>query len=148
MRRSLEVCRADDSGSVVPLILGCFLLAMVMVAGSVAAGDAFLRQRDLQSLCDSAAAAAVSSVDLGAGRGGGEVVQGALRLADVQRSVDEFVARDVGRADLRVIASLSAGDTVVSLECSRPLRIAFASVFARGGKTQRARSVARAPVSV
>ena len=33
---------ADDRGSTIPLILGCFVVAFLIVAGSVAAGDAFL----------------------------------------------------------------------------------------------------------
>ncbi len=147
MRHSRQLILDGDRGSVVPLILGCFLLAMLMVAGSVAAGDAFLRQRDLQSICDSAAVAAASSVDLGAGRSEGPVRGGALRLAHVQQSVEAFVARDGPPGDLRLQADVSADGTAVAVICSRPLRITFGSMFAANGKTQRARSVARSPVS-
>ena len=59
---------ADDRGSTIPLILGCFVVAFLIVAGSVAAGDAFLQQRNLQSVCDGAAAAAATSADLAAAR--------------------------------------------------------------------------------
>ena len=48
----------DDTGSTIPLIIGFFLISMLMVAGSVAAGDAFVQQRGLQDVCDGAALAA------------------------------------------------------------------------------------------
>ena len=74
---------ADEQGSTFPLIIGFFLLAMLVVAGSVAAGDAFVQQRGLQDTCDGAAlAAAASAVDLS--RDAGVPDQGAVRFADVR----------------------------------------------------------------
>ena len=56
----------DDTGSTIPMILGFFLLAMLMVAGSIALGQAFVQQRDLQDVCDGAAAAGVVLTGIGA----------------------------------------------------------------------------------
>ena len=96
-------CRVavDDRGSTLPLIIGFFLIAMLMVAGSVAAGDAFVQQRGLQDVCDGAAlAGAASAVDLDRSRG--VASGGTLRFADVQQVVDAYLARDPGRADVQV----------------------------------------------
>src|SRR6476620_4017235 len=98
---------ADDRGSTIPLILGCFVVAFLIVAGSVAAGDAFLQQRNLQSVCDGAAAAAATSADLAAARETGDVGGSALRLANVQDAVDQYVSRDASRSVVHVEATLS-----------------------------------------
>ncbi|MDQ2751380.1 MAG: pilus assembly protein TadG-related protein, partial [Actinomycetota bacterium] len=51
---------ADDRRTTIPLILGFFIIALITVAGAVAAGDAFVQQRGLQDVCDGAAAAAAA----------------------------------------------------------------------------------------
>ena len=72
----------DDRGSTVPLILGFFLIALLVVAGAVALGDAFVDQRNLQDVCDgAAAAAAASAADLD--REHGLTSGGSLRFSDV-----------------------------------------------------------------
>jgi uncharacterized membrane protein len=145
---TIRALLTDDRGSTIPLILGCFLLAMLMVAGGVAAGDAFVQQRDLQSVCDGAAAAAASSADLGAARETGDVGGSALRLANVQPAVDAYLARDGSRSGVRIEATLSADAETVSLVCAERRTIAFGAVFGRGGGVDhRAVSTARAPVS-
>jgi hypothetical protein len=50
-----------DRGSTIPLILGFVIVAFFLVAGAVALGDAFVQQRDLQDVCDGAAAAAAAA---------------------------------------------------------------------------------------
>ncbi|MDQ6874954.1 MAG: pilus assembly protein TadG-related protein, partial [Actinomycetota bacterium] len=55
--------RADDRGSITPLILVFFLVAALLVMGAAAAGSAFLAQRDLQAVCDGAAVRAANAVD-------------------------------------------------------------------------------------
>ena len=73
--------RRDDSGSTIPLILGFFLLAAADGRRLGRAGDAFVQQRDLQAVCDgAAAAAAASSADLDRG-----VSVARVRLAAVRR---------------------------------------------------------------
>ena len=58
--------RRHDDGTILPLVLGFLLLGIVVVAGGTAASGAFLAQRELSALCDSAAVAAADSADTGA----------------------------------------------------------------------------------
>jgi hypothetical protein len=53
---------AGDRGTMIPMIIMCFLLAGTLVCASVAASAAFLAQRDLAGVCDGAAIAAASGV--------------------------------------------------------------------------------------
>ena len=56
--------RSEDAGTVIPLVLLCFLLAGTLVTAGIAASAAFLAQRDLAGICDGAAvAAAAGAVD-------------------------------------------------------------------------------------
>jgi hypothetical protein len=135
-----------DEGSTVPLILGFFLLGLMMVAGSLAAGDAFVKQRDLQSLCDGAAvAAAGSAVDLD--RTTGVTSGGALKFAGVDTAVNAYLARDPSREGVQVAAALSPDGRTLTLHCTDTATIAFGSFFGKGdGIAQHATSAARAPV--
>jgi Flp pilus assembly protein TadG len=137
----------EDRGSTLPLIIGFFVLAMLMVAGSVAAGDAFVQQRGLQDVCDGAAlAGAASAVDLD--RGAGVASGGTLRFADVQQVVDDYLARDPGRADVQVDVVLSADARTLSLTCVETRRITFGSLFGQGdGVRHVVHAAARAPTS-
>jgi len=138
----------DDRGSTIPLILGCFVVAFLIVAGSVAAGDAFLQQRDLQSVCDGAAAAAATSADLAAARETGDVGGSALHLANVQEAVDQYVSRDASRSAVQVEETLSQIAESVSPSCVEHTEIAFGAVFGKGGGVDHhAVSTARAPLS-
>jgi uncharacterized membrane protein len=138
---------ADDQGSTLPLVLGFFLVALLMIAGSVAAGDAFVQQRGLQDVCDGAAAAAAASgVDLG--RGGALQHEQALQFGDVQRAVDGYLARDPSRHSVQVSAALSADARTLTLTCVQTERIVFGAMFGKGdGVHHRVTSSARAPVS-
>jgi len=74
-----------------------------MVAGSVAAADAYLKQRDLQTLCDGAALAGAADTDSDAGRhldtdGAGPF----LPLDHAKAAVDAYLARDPDRTALSV----------------------------------------------
>jgi Flp pilus assembly protein TadG len=138
----------EDDGSTIPLILGFLLIALIMVAGSVALGDAYVQQNNLQSVCDGAAAQAASSVDPEAQRA---AEQGAksLRLADVQSSVQAYLRREPDRADVQVAASLSADASTVTVQCQRRSTIAFGSFFGFGsGIEHRVVSSARSPVTL
>ncbi|HEY7049434.1 MAG TPA: pilus assembly protein TadG-related protein [Jatrophihabitantaceae bacterium] len=138
----------DDRGSVIPLILGCWLLVMLIVAGYVAATDAFAKRVDLQDVCDGAAIAAANSVDLAGGRDvGGAQSGGYLQLDDVQTAVDAYIARDEWRGAVRLDASLSADRTQVSLTCTRRSKIAFGWLFGKQrGVVARVNSTARSSV--
>jgi uncharacterized membrane protein len=135
----------NDEGSTIPLILGFVLLAMFVVAGSVAAGDAFVQQGNLQSVCDGAAADAAASIDANAQRSKGD--SSALRLGGVQSSVRAYLAREPDRSDIRVASALSADAGTVSLACERRETIAFGALFGFGGGIDHhVTSTARAPV--
>jgi uncharacterized membrane protein len=138
----------DDTGSTIPLIVGFFVLALLIVAGGVAAGDAFVQQRDLQGVCDGAAAAAATSADLGTARATGDVGGTALRLANVQDAVDAYLSRDAGRSAVQIDATLSDDAETVSLTCVERTTITFGALFGKGdGVEHRASSTARAPVT-
>jgi len=109
----------DDHGSTLPLILGFFLLALIMVAGSIAAGDAFVQQRDLQDVCDGAVtAAAASGVDLG--RGGALGGESSLQFGDVHRYTQSVQTRgqEFKRSGEILLCSCSP-DLLTS--CQRPV---------------------------
>ena len=139
--------KRDDAGSTLPLILGFFLLALIMVAGSIAAGDAFVQQRDLQDVCDGAAtAAAASGVDLG--RGGALGGEQSLQFGDVATAVSAYVARDPSRGDVHISAELSPDRRTLTLQCEQTEQIAFGAMFGKGaGVHHIATSSARVPLS-
>ena len=121
--------RSDD-GSTIPLILGFFLVGLLVVAGAVLAGDAYTRQRDLQSICDGAVLAAANAVDSRAART--EQLAGALPLAGAQRAVDDYLARDPARAGTRIRTSVAQDGRTVTADCRRHVRLAFGAVVGRG----------------
>jgi Tfp pilus assembly protein PilX len=135
----------DDRGSTIPLILGFFLIAGLLVAGSVALGQAFVQQRALQNVCDgAAAAAAASSADLD--REHGLVAGGSLRFTDVAQAVSDYLARDPQRRRVHVNAHLSPGGTRITLTCEQTTRLAMGAVVGRGRVHHTATSTARAAV--
>lgn len=136
-----------ERGSTVPLILGFTIVALLLVAGAVAAGQAFVQQRDLQDVCDGAAAAAAgSAADLNraAVLGAGE----ALTFTGVQAAVDAYLSRDPDRRDVHVSSTLSADGQTLNLVCAQTRDIPFGPAFGKGdGIRHVARSAARAPLS-
>jgi uncharacterized membrane protein len=137
----------DDDGSTLPLILGFFLIALIMIAGSVAAGDAFVQQRSLQDVCDGAAtAAAAGGVDLG--RGGALEREHALQFGEVRTAVETYLARDPSREGVQVDAELSADRRTLTLTCTQTEHIAFGAMFGKGdGVLHVVSSSAEAPLS-
>ena len=124
--------RRGDRGSTLPLILGFFLLGLVVIAGSVAAGDAFVQQRGLQDVCDGAAtAAAASAVDLG--RGGELAHEDTLQFGQVGPAVAEYLARDPSRRAVHVHAALSPDLRTLTLTCEQTERITFGALFGEAG---------------
>ncbi len=135
-----------DRGSTMPLILGFVLLAMITVAGAVAAGQAFVHQRDLQHVCDgAAAAAAASAADLR--RDAALAGAGALRFAEVPAAVEAYLARDPARRAVLVRSALSADARTIVLSCVETRPVAFGAAFGRGGGLRHTvTSAARAPI--
>jgi uncharacterized membrane protein len=135
----------DDRGSTIPLILGFFLIALITVAGSVALGEAFVQQRDLQDVCDgAAAAAAASSADLD--REHGIAAGGSLRFADVEQVVNRYFSRDPDRRGVHVSAVLSPDRQQLTLSCEQTTALAFGAFFGRARVHHTATSSARAAV--
>lgn len=128
--RSARLDLSSDEGSTIPLILAFFLIGLLMVAGAVMAGDAYTKQRDLQSICDGAAIAAANSVDTATART--HPLSGALPLSGVQPAAESYLARDPGRAGVRVAATVSPDGQTVHADCLRHVRIAFGAAFGRG----------------
>src|SRR4051812_34321957 len=144
MKRRAGPVRADR-GSTIPLILGFFLLALIMVAGSVALGEAFVQQRDLQDVCDGAAAAAAASgadLDREHGVGSGD----SLRFGDVRPVLGAYLARDPSRSGVHVRARLSPDATRITLRCEQTTVLPFGAFFGRGHVHHIAISTARAAV--
>ncbi|MGI8679983.1 MAG: pilus assembly protein TadG-related protein [Jatrophihabitans sp.] len=138
--------RPDDRGSTIPLILGFFLIALIVVAGSVSLAQAFVQQRDLQDVCDGAAtAAAASAGDLDRTN----VAKGnSLQFTDVDREVARYLSRDDSRRNVHVQATLSADHTRVTLACRQTRELAFGKFFDRATVRHTATSTARAAVVV
>jgi hypothetical protein len=143
--RSDPNARQGDAGTTIPLILGFFLVALMFTSAAIAMADVFTKQRELQSICDGAAAAAANSADPqamhGAGVGGTAT---AIPLSDVQGAVKRYLARDSGRAGIDASASPTPGRDTVDLYCRRRITPPLAAAFGRKqGIEQTARSVAR-----
>jgi uncharacterized membrane protein len=137
--------RAKDTGSSLPFVLLCFLVAAVLVAGVTTASSAFLAQRDLQADCDGAAVAAASGVDLeliyGAGLGTGDTLP--LAAEQAQQAVDEYRAAAGGTFDAR--AGVDAERVTVA--CDRVVTVPFGRLFGVGDGLERSTvSTARTPV--
>lgn len=136
--------RSDD-GSTVPLILGFFVLAFLMVAGSIAASDAYLDQRALQSACDGAALAGVNAIDQQVAFTGGVGPYGAVPLGPARAAAQAYLDRDPSRAAVHIQRSTVTGGTTLRLLCVETAPLAFGSVFGYGdGVQHRATASARA----
>lgn len=130
-----------------PLVLGFWLVAMVFVAGSMALGTAFTKQRSLQSMCDAAALAAANGVSKDRLHSGA-AASAKLPLADAQAALEAYLARDPGRSDVHIDAPVIDADGVtVRLTCHRHTSVAFQSLIGhRDGLNQTAQSAAQSPL--
>jgi uncharacterized membrane protein len=138
----------DEQGSTIPLILGFFLLALLTVAGSVALADAFVQQRDLQDICDgAAAAAAATAIDLDRAAGPGERPTATFAdAARVEAVVAAYLARDPQRRTVSVHAEFDSTRTTLTLHCAQRRTIAFGVIFGNPSVTHAVRSTARVPL--
>ncbi|WP_375482368.1 pilus assembly protein TadG-related protein [uncultured Jatrophihabitans sp.] len=137
--------RPGDEGSTIPLILGFFLIALIMVAASVSLGQALVQQRDLQDVCDGAAAAAAASsadLDRDSSVAGGT----SLRFTDVSAGVVAYLHRDPTRQDVRVGVALSPDRERITLTCRQTRTLALGAFFGRAHVRHTTTSSARAAV--
>jgi hypothetical protein len=136
---------ADDPerGSTLPFVLVCWLVAALMAFGAIAASDAFLEQRDVQSVCDGAALAAANRTDEGLVYTGGVGEQLPLTRATAQAAVADQLADGGVRLDAW---SAETDGTEVTVRCTRHVEIAFGWLFLGGQPLERtAVASARAP---
>lgn len=134
---------ADDRGSTLPLVLICWVIAALMAFGAIAASDAFLKQQEVQSLCDGAALAAAGKADEPAVYSRGVGPQLPLTRAQAEQSVADELAASGTRLDSWSAATDGAEVTV---RCTRRVRIAFGWLFLGGAPLDRtAVAAARAP---
>ena len=135
---------ASERGSTLPLVLVCWLVAALMALGAVAASDAFLEQRSVQGICDSAALAAANAADEAAvyraGIGGGALP---LTRAGAQAAVADSLAAGDSALDSW---SAETDGAEVTVTCTRHVDIAFGWLFLGGEPLERtAVASARAP---
>lgn len=131
-----------DEGSLIPMILMAFVVAGLIIVGSVVGGAAFLAQRDLQSECDGAAIAAAQALDDPDFYRNGVGSDQTLPLGGVQQAVDRYAAED--DRGVQMIASVEDDHVTVAVACSRTAHVTFGAVFGYGnGIDQHASAHAR-----
>jgi uncharacterized membrane protein len=132
----------EDRGSIIPLALGFFLLALIFVGGGVAFSDVFTKQRDLQAICDGAAVAAANNLDR---NGPDSEDQRAVPLVEANDLVRAYLSRDPALTGVRAATALSADGRTVRLTCQRRNKVAFGALILRAdGVEQTAYSSAEA----
>jgi uncharacterized membrane protein len=135
--------RDAERGSTLPFVLVCWLVAALMVFGGIAASDAFLEQREVQSICDGAALAAANSTDEGVVYSRGVGTELPLTRATAQAAVADQLADGGTRLDSW---SAETDGAEVTVRCTRYVDIAFGWLFLGGGPLERtATASARAP---
>ncbi|SDJ06040.1 Putative Flp pilus-assembly TadE/G-like [Frankineae bacterium MT45] len=137
--------RDDDRGSTIPLILGFFVLAMLVVAGSIAAGDAAIDQQGLQSLCDSASLAIVHP-DLADLRETGKTEK-TLSESSTTAALDAYVSRDPERQNVDFKVAIAPDRASLVLHCSEEIPVAMGWLFGRSSVRHNAYSPADAPTT-
>ncbi|MDQ1660104.1 MAG: hypothetical protein QOJ68_84 [Blastococcus sp.] len=135
--------QAGERGSTLPFVLVSWLIAALMTFGAIAASDAFLKQQEVQSLCDGAALAAAGTADESAvySRGVGP------ELPLTRTQAEQAVAEQLSAAGTHLDSWSAATDGAeVTVRCTRRVRIAFGWLFLGGSPLDRtAVAAARAP---
>jgi uncharacterized membrane protein len=137
------VQEVGERGSTLPFVLVSWLVAALMTFGGIAASDAFLKQQEVQSVCDGAALAAAGRADESVVYREGVGPQLPLTRAQAEQSV----AAQLSTSGLRLDSWSAATDgTEVTVRCTRRVRIAFGWLFLGGAPLDRtAVAAARAP---
>jgi uncharacterized membrane protein len=135
--------REAERGSTLPFVLVCWLVAALMVFGGIAASDAFLEQREVQSICDGAALAAANSTDEAIVYGRGVGTELPLTRSAAQAAVADQLAD--GGTELDSWSAETDG-AEVTVRCTRYVDVAFGWLFLGGDPLERtATASARAP---
>jgi hypothetical protein len=138
-----ETGRAGERGSTLPFVLVSWLIAALMTFGAIAASDAFLKQQEVQSLCDGAALAAAGRADESAVYRDGVGPHLPLSRDRAEQAVAEQLSAGGARLDSW---SASTDGSEVTVRCTRRVRIAFGWLFLGGAPLDRtAVAAARTP---
>lgn len=133
----------EDRGSTIPLMLGFFILAGLMLTGGVVASSAFLQLRSLQSACDGAAVAAANGFE----RGGATLGEGLPFDADAaQSAVAAYAAQAWGADATEVDLIVDVDGERVVVSCTKTAHVPFEAVFSPGGISQTVTATSRAPL--
>ncbi len=136
---------SSEEGSTLPFVLVCWLVAVLMAFGAIAAADAFLEQQRVQSVCDGAALAAANQTDEGAVYAEGVGAALPLTRASAEAAVADQLADGGSLLDAW---SASTDGVEVTVRCTRTVEIAFGWLFLAGQPLQRtAVASARAPTA-
>lgn len=136
---------SPEEGSTLPFVLVCWLVAALMAFGAIAASDAFLEQRRVQSVCDGAALAAANQTDEGTVYRDGVGSTLPLTRATAEAAVADQLSDGGSRLDAW---SASTDGVEVTVRCTRSVEIAFGWLFLAGQQLERtAVASARAPTA-
>lgn len=144
---SWHVLVASDAGSMIPMIMLAFSIAGLVITGTIAAGSAFLAQRDLQSVCDGAAIAGAQ--ELSSQQYYHRSRLSDLPLGDVQSAIDQYLAENdaVDRNAVNAAATVGEDGTTVTVRCAEHVDIPFQTVFSPGGLDRKATASAQSPTN-
>jgi hypothetical protein len=127
--------RPVDVGSSLPFVLLCWMIAALMTFGGIAASDAFLKQVDVQTVCDGAALAAANEVaPVSAYSGNGIALGLPLDQQTATTAIADYLAD--GGTDLDAWAATTTG-VEVTVTCTRNVQIAFGWLFLAGDSLKR-----------
>ncbi|QNG36161.1 hypothetical protein F1C76_05775 [Geodermatophilaceae bacterium NBWT11] len=137
--------RSSEEGSTLPFVLVCWSVAALMAFGAIAASDAFLEQRRVQSVCDGAALAAANRTDEGLVYREGVGTSLPLTRDSAQAAVADQLADGGTRLEAW---SVQTDGVEVTVTCTRTVEIAFGWLFLAGqGLERTAVASARAPTA-
>lgn len=132
-----------DRGSTIPLMIGFFILAGLLLTGGVIASSAFLQLRSLQSACDGVAVAAANGFE----RGGTSLGEGLpFDPAAAQSAAAAYAAQAWGSEAEEVGLDVAVDGDRVVVQCSRTAHLPFEAVVAPGGISQTVTASSRAPL--
>lgn len=111
--------RAIDQGSITPLVLGMVLCLLILSAGVIAAGSAFLGGQRVQQTCDGAARAGADALAASLSYSGYTQADPAVEIA-----INRYLA--VRHSD--IAASFSITTDTVQVTCSADVPITFGAI--------------------
>lgn len=132
-----------ERGSTIPLMIGFFILAGLLLVGGVVASAAFLQLRSLQSGCDGAAVAAAN----GFGRGQGTLGENLpFDRAAAEAAVASYALQAWGSEAAEVSIQVAVDGDRVTVSCARIAHVPFEAVISPGGIDQTVTATSRAPL--